>query len=340
MKIISSSVTMSSQHTVSKLYTKSEVFRLWGEQGLTDPGLQNRATGIGNFDLMFAARIREVLGKYQYERLASNGSGISDWDRQKMLILNRFLSILGGRQIRFRVVNWNLNPGNPDPSLPFSPNQNWESLFKRQELYRETEKLSFSAGGVIKTADGKEISFETELNLEREFAVKNNLQLRTSDPLIINFNGPGSELTSSKFSFDLDTDGKAEQISFAGNGSGFLALDANKDGIINNGAELFGPANGNGFSDLAQYDGDDNGWIDENDPVFKNLRIWTKNPEGKDVLFALGQLGIGAIYTGNISGAFDLYTGDHQLAGKNQSLGIFAREDGTVGTVQQADLVV
>ena len=33
-------------------------------------------------------------------------------------------------------------------------------------------------------------------------------------------------------------------------GSRFLALDKNNDGIINNGSELFGTESGNGFIDL------------------------------------------------------------------------------------------
>ena len=41
------------------------------------------------------------------------------------------------------------------------------------------------------------------------------------------------------------------------------ALDINEDGKINDGKELFGTASGNGFGDLAAYDQDNNGWIDE-----------------------------------------------------------------------------
>ena len=42
------------------------------------------------------------------------------------------------------------------------------------------------------------------------------------------------------------------------NGSGYLALDKNGDGTINDGSELFGTRNGDGFADLAQYDEDGN----------------------------------------------------------------------------------
>ncbi len=37
---------------------------------------------------------------------------------------------------------------------------------------------------------------------------------------------------------------------------------------INDGSELFGTSSGDGFKDLATYDEDENGWIDENDSIF------------------------------------------------------------------------
>ena len=85
------------------------------------------------------------------------------------------------------------------------------------------------------------------------------------DPLVFNFEGNTADITDQKFMFDLDCDGKEEEISSLGKGSGFLALDKNGDGIVNDGTELFGTKSGDGFADLAEYDEDGNGWIDEDD---------------------------------------------------------------------------
>ena len=138
----------------------------------------------------------------------------------------------------------------------------------------------------------------------------------------------------------MDSNGTADQISFAGSGSGFLALDKNSDGKINDGNELFGPQSGNGFSELGKYDSDNNGWIDENDSIFNNLRIWTKDSEGNDKLFALGEKGIGAIYLGNIDTNFKMKNQDNDSQGEIQSTGIFVKENGSVGTVQHIDLTI
>ena len=91
-----------------------------------------------------------------------------------------------------------------------------------------------------------------------------------------------ANLTDQKFFFDIDADGKKDEISELAAGSGYLALDHNNDGKINDGSELFGPESGDGFADLAEYDDDGNGWIDENDAVWKKLKIWCRNKKGEN----------------------------------------------------------
>lgn len=107
-------------------------------------------------------------------------------------------------------------------------------------------------------------------------------KVKKVDPLIVNFSGTAAQLTDTKYQFDLNSDGRKDNISFVQPGSGFLAVDKNDDGKINNGKELFGPNAGNGFDELAKYDADGNQWIDESDPIFKQLKIWTKDAKGND----------------------------------------------------------
>jgi hypothetical protein len=116
--------------------------------------------------------------------------------------------------------------------------------------------------------------------MSRSFAVEQRVSYsegaNVRDPLVINFSGTVAELTERSFSFDIDTDGQTDQIATPING-GFLALDRNGDGTINNGAELFGPTSGNGFSELAAYDEDGNGFVDSGDSVFDQLRIFMRH---------------------------------------------------------------
>lgn len=60
---------------------------------------------------------------------------------------------------------------------------------------------------------------------------------KKQDPLVLNFSGTATQLTGQRFKFDLNSDGKSEDINMVTGGSGFLALDRNGDGKINNGSE-------------------------------------------------------------------------------------------------------
>ena len=153
--------------------------------------------------------------------------------------------------------------------------------------------------------------------------------------MILSFNGELPNLDTQTFDFDIDMDGKSDQISKLKKGSGFLALDKNNNGIIDDGYELFGTQNGNGFIDLKRYDKDANGWIDENDSIFDSLRIWNKTKD-EDTLVAIGEVGIGAIYLGYAEGDFDIKD-ESKTLGRIKSNGLFLNEDGTSGLVAQID---
>lgn len=212
------------------------------------------------------------------------------------------------------------------------------------ESHFEAESTSFSASGTILTSDGAEIDFSLDLNMSRQFYEENNISIRAGealkDPLVINFKGGAADLTQIKFSFDIDADGTEDRISFVSSDSGFLVLDKNGDGEVNDGTELFGAMTGDGFTELSVYDEDGNGWIDENDTIYDKLQIWVKNNTGEDQLFAVGQKGVGAIFLGNLATSFDLKTDHNDLLGQVKSSGIFLSEELEVGTVQQVDLVV
>ncbi len=213
-----------------------------------------------------------------------------------------------------------------------------------EESYSEYEETSFSTVGTVKTADGREINFNLSLQMSRSFEqyymTKDVIQMQSMiDPLVINLDSNIATLSDQKFRFDLDADGTEEEISFLNGPSGFLALDKNGDGRINDGSELFGTKSGDGFYDLAAYDEDHNGWIDENDDIFSKLRIWTKDVDGNDELYYLKDAGVGAICLAKASTQFSHNSlADNHTNGMLRSSGIFLYENGNVGTIQQIDL--
>lgn len=225
------------------------------------------------------------------------------------------------------------------------PSVGFGLVYDSYESHYESESTSFSAEGTIKTKDGKEIQFSVQLNMSREFYTEHRESLRTGDakkidPLVVNFDGNAAQLGDSKFQFDLDSDGRTEQIALLKPGSGMLALDKNGDGSINNGSELFGTKTGNGFAELATYDEDKNGFIDEGDSIYNKLRIWTRDEQGNQQLAALGAKNIGAIYLGHLATPLTYKDSANATQGDVASTGLFVRENGSTGTVQQINYAV
>ena len=147
-------------------------------------------------------------------------------------------------------------------------------------------------------------------------------------------------MTDWTFDFDLNADGRGEAIPFVAGGSGFLVFDRNQDGQVNDGKELFGPARGNGFEELAQLDKDGNGWIDEADPDYSKLFVWTRNADGSGGLRMLQESGLGALNVAFSSSPFDLKDARNDLRGQILRTGLYLAESGKAGTMQQLDLFV
>lgn len=221
-----------------------------------------------------------------------------------------------------------------------------ERVIYSSEYYRhEEETTSFSTKGIVKTADGREISINVDVTMSRSFTehVKEELKVQSLqkvyDPLVINFSGSTARLTDQKFFFDIDMDGKKDSVARLHSDSGYLALDKNGDGIINDGSELFGPQSGDGFGELAKYDEDGNGWIDEGDSIWSRLKIWCQNEDGTATLYRLADKNVGAICLQNAQTQFSLKDVKNCEQGYIRSSGVFLFETGQAGTVQHLDLV-
>lgn len=211
----------------------------------------------------------------------------------------------------------------------------------RTRTVSEAEYTAWSAQGLVTTKDGRTLQIDqTSLMLRTAEMVQTQSTATLEDPLVIQY-GKGSAgvgLTEEKYVFDLDADGQKDSMSFVKPGAGFLALDQNGDGKINDGSELFGAKSGDAFGDLAKFDADGNGWLDENDDVYGKLRIWAKDDQGKDQLLSLQEADVGAIYLGSVATEFSLKDSRNELQGQVRQSGLFLRDSGEVGTVQRLDL--
>lgn len=228
--------------------------------------------------------------------------------------------------------------GLPSDKNQASPSQlgfQWHS--RMSERVCESETTTVCASGRVKTADGREIDFSMVTEMAREFKSEKvdeeSGSIVLHDPLMLSFDGKAVELTDRRIDFDLDADGCVEQIPGMGAGCGFLVFDRNGNGKADNGRELFGVASGNGFSDLSALDSDHNGWVDEADPAFRQLGIWSGEHYS-----SLAERGIGALYTAAVDAPFSLKTASNELLGQIRAAGLYLSESGEVGRMQQVDL--
>lgn len=221
--------------------------------------------------------------------------------------------------------------------------EGWGVRYSSVETYTETEQTVFEAEGVL-TADGKDVAFSLSLTMARSYSQSESFEFRAGDalkdPLVINLADTFAQLQhGDTVQFDLDLDGTDDAMPFTGSGSGFLVIDNNGNGIVDNGSELFGPATGNGFQELAAYDEDKSGWIDEGDSAYARMGVWRRVGE-QQVLQSLSELDIGAIYAGNITTPFAINDAQNNTLGLVRQTGLYVRDDMTVGTVQKLDVVV
>ncbi|OGV50286.1 MAG: hypothetical protein A2017_06775 [Lentisphaerae bacterium GWF2_44_16] len=285
-----------------------------------------------------------------------------DLDTLKIQLIESLMYAFTGKRIKIKLVNskdiegdGNSNRKNTESILKKLPGgeksgaeaqkpAGWGLDYNYYELKAESETVSFNSKALVKTADGREINIDLALNMSRSFIQEKSLSIKAGDalidPLVINLNGNITGLSDTKFEFDLDADGKKEQISELSQGSAFLALDKNNDGVINDGKELFGPSSGSGFGELSSYDEDKNGWIDESDSIYDSLRLWFRNSDGSNSLMAIGQAGIGAIYLGSANTQFSMNDAENNTKGKLAQTGFYLNENGTAGLVHELDLAV
>lgn len=111
-----------------------------------------------------------------------------------------------------------------------------------------------------------------------------NAPEKLKTPLLIDLDGYGINTLPIEqgIKFDFEGDSSPIYTGWAGPNSGFLAMDRNNDGVINDGRELFGDhtplPNGETASDgviaLTALDSNQDGLIDRSDAVWRDLKIW------------------------------------------------------------------
>lgn len=175
------------------------------------------------------------------------------------------------------------------------------------------EKVIFAEDN-NKTISMKEDIFYIFENLDPKYNAKIELYKITDpkkayiDPVILDFDENSNNNTvgigDSSVYFDYNSDGFAEKTGWVNPEDGLLVRDINKDGLINNGSELFGQYTvlkdgqlaKTGFQALLDLDANGDQVINQMDADFQQLQVWKDtNSDGitdTNELMTISELGI------------------------------------------------
>jgi hypothetical protein len=249
VKILNSAITMAGE---SRLEQKSEVkeqLNFWDQRNSLE-GKDAWALPKDILELSDAAN-NKIKGTCESDEEPLYQ--LSEKDKQNILLIEKFIEKLTGKKIKLLVADKAFISGQDKVGLALpdgqqaemvrDQRQGWGLNYSYHESVQETETVSFSSSGIVQTEDGRQIDFRLEFEAVRESSRSIDISIKAGDalidPLVVNYGTGMASLSDDKVSFDLDNDGQKDNISFVNEGSGFLALDNNADGTINNGSELF-----------------------------------------------------------------------------------------------------
>ncbi|MCC5825457.1 hypothetical protein [Alkalimonas sp.] len=255
---------------------------------------------------------------------------------QTVGMVKRILEQLSNRQIEL----YQLSPTADKPKTRPAELANNDELIRITEWEFGYQAVSASFSGSAQLANGQQVNWDLSFQMEYSWASMSNQTLLASelqDPLVISLNGMPAQLTGDSFSFDLFNTGVPVQLPNLAAQQFYLGLDRTGNGRIESGAELFGPRTGEGFAELAAYDLDGNGFIDQQDAIWQDLYLW--RPDGQQLSMAQAQ--IGAVSVQSVPTRMPLFfERSDQLGGLLQRSSVFLNTSGQAGLVQQIDLLV
>jgi len=201
----------------------------------------------------------------------------------------------------------------------------------------ETESCTFAASGNICLADGSTRQFDVGYRLERSEQSTHFGAAQFKDPLALDFGAPTTRLCGSGIELDIDCDGDTETLRLPAGNAAVLFNDRNHNGRADDGSELFGPTTGSGFGELAQLDGDGNGWIDGGDAAYADLKLWQIAEDGSSSVESLADAGIGALATASEETPFTVKE-DGAAVAQVRASSVWLGETGGAGIVRQIDV--
>jgi hypothetical protein len=337
------SLNLAASYERTTLTSVSERLRTWTGRRPTEPAADPPArmrepTEPG---LLLERRLAEAAKAKAAE--AQPAASVDPETEKTLLLLEKLFGLKGVRRflVQMRQLQADLGAAGQAPPAAAAAQgaAGWGLEYDRSELRIETETASLSASGTLTLDDGSTLAFSLDWTQTHETVRMSSESLRLGDaqavdPLALDLGGDGIAFAADLMPLDLDRDGRAEQVHRLGPGDAWLAWDRDGDGAVADGSELFGPATGQGFAELAALDADGNGLVDLADPAWGELGLWNGA-----AITPLAQAGIAAIATAAVPLPFSYKAADGTDAAQGRSGGVWLGTDGRAGAAVQVDLL-
>jgi Ca2+-binding RTX toxin-like protein/chemotaxis regulatin CheY-phosphate phosphatase CheZ len=348
--------------TKGPLISDGIIFKDWYTQSKSDVG-DDRSTNLPNLQII------ESANNYRTPEEDSRNPRLFDWTIPEIQqysftsIVNSFNTVVNKKWYN-PIYDW-------QPSYYWQPSE--QSSYSYYQLLTYGGKYDSKAyGGDIAFKYGKYKSLGDIFSFGDMSKLQGTLndplfgktrqqvsqgllcQQGYSDPLVLDLNGNGIETVgidpNNPILFDHAGTGVKHATGWVAASDGFLVLDRNNNGTIDDGSELFSenvPLNAggkaaNGFAALAQEDTNNDGVINNLDANFSRLRVWQDtNQDGISQLDELKSLTDLNIVSINVSSVAN----DQLLPNGNRiaDLGNFTYADGSqgvMGTGVMADVML
>ncbi len=377
MKIQSSTVAMEGRSTHVAVDSQSTTVRAWANQpggqnvnAQPTDRLSLSSSGLSLAQTQIQMRNEQIVSSSLIDTEPNMFADIRDKDKldfedvmsnedlKKIRLLEMILERLTGKKFKFNYIGLKdlkkaVTRGSDTPQVQQSaPPANaaasndsasvgWGIHIHHEESQYLKETVDFKSQGSVQTADGQNIDFQLNYHFSQEYWSSQSIDFKAGDalidPLVIRLDNSPLKFSSDPVVFDLDIDGTNDSFRVPIDNAGMLFYDRNGNHIADNGSELFGPTTGKGFDELKALDSDQNGWIDEADSAFKDMRIWIRSSDGTDRYLGLIEAGVGALFVGSATTEAGLYGEDLSQLGKMKMSGMYLKENGQPGLIHELD---
>ncbi|WDE04300.1 hypothetical protein SG34_023620 [Thalassomonas viridans] len=217
-----------------------------------------------------------------------------------------------------------------------------------EEWFTRQQSLSYQMQGEF-LLDDKQLSLNYEFNISSESTRYRRFAARAAnlqDPLLVQFGSQSLGHIEGGQEFDINGDNSLDTLPVFSGDVGYLVFDKNANGRADDGSELFGPATGNGFNELAAFDSNQNGFIDKEDEHFEQLYLWQpgtagengEDPGSQPSWLSLDEAGIMAINLSAIATPYTFYDENDRVQAQMRQSSFAIGENGRGYGVHQVDV--